>query len=353
MKNIYLQFLDHQPGNSPLAIATVTRSVGSTPQKPGSSALYGLKGRLSGTVGGGVVEGRVSKIAAEALGTKKSTHSTFNLNNDISDKSEAICGGQISVLIDANPGNYTEVFEQLRNSIINHIPGVLLTMVTKFSEDTVLINRYWMTEKIVPPIPETFIDALIPEVKEMLSDRKSSGYREMELSIPDQEPSSLFFLEAIFPPARLIIAGAGHIGKALAHLADMVDFEVSVIDDRNEYANSENIPEASHIIVDDVGEALSRLEKDLNTYVVIVTRGHKNDADALRPCIGSDLAFTGMIGSAKKISAMRSDFIGKGWATAEEWNKIHTPVGLDIKSKTVEEIAVSIAAQLILIRNSN
>jgi xanthine dehydrogenase accessory factor len=187
----------------------------------------------------------------------------------------------------------------------------------------------------------------------MLSDRKSSGYREMELSIPDQEPSSLFFLEAIFPPARLIIAGAGHIGKALAHLADMVDFEVSVIDDRNEYANSENIPEASHIIVDDVGEALSRLEKDLNTYVVIVTRGHKNDADALRPCIGSDLAFTGMIGSAKKISAMRSDFIGKGWATAEEWNKIHTPVGLDIKSKTVEEIAVSIAAQLILIRNSN
>jgi xanthine dehydrogenase accessory factor len=327
--------------------------MGSTPQKPGSSALFGKKGRLSGTVGGGVVEGRVAKMAEEALTTKKSTHSTFSLNNDISNKSEAICGGQISVLIDANPGNYCEVFEQLKSSLLNHVPGVLITMLTKYSEDSVLINRYWMTEKIVPAIPETFIKAILPQVKEMLSDRKSPDYREMELSIPDEEPSSLFFLEAIFPPAQLIIAGAGHIGKALAHLAHMVDFEVSVIDDRQEYANSENIPEASHIIIDDIGASLSRLKKNSNTYIVIVTRGHKDDAEALRACIGSDVAFTGMIGSTKKISAMRSDFIEKGWATAEQWKKIHTPVGLEIKSKTVEEIAVSIVAQLILIRNSN
>ena len=106
------------------------------------------------------------------------------------------------------------------------------------------------------------------------------------MSIPDEEPSSVFFLEAIFPPAHLVIAGAGHIGKALAHLADMLDFEVTVIDDRHEYANSENIPEADHIIVNDIGEALSRLEKNRNTYVVIVTRGHKDDANALHACIG-------------------------------------------------------------------
>lgn len=353
MKNIYLQFLDHQSGNSHLSIATVTRTHGSAPQKPGSSALFGEKGRIYGTVGGGVVEGRVARLAKEALATKKSVHITFNLNNDISDKEEAICGGEISVLIDANPGNYSDVFEQVKSSILSHIPGVLITMVTKFSEDTVLINRYWITEKYIPPIPESFFSAILPEVKEMLSDKKSASYRELELSVPDEEPSSLFFLEAIFPLSELIIAGAGHIGKALSHLADMVDFEVTVVDDRPEYANSENIPEASHIIVDDVGKAFSRLNKNKNTYVVIVTRGHKNDADALRPCIGSDLAFTGMIGSSGKISAMKSDFIEKGWATAEQWNKIHTPVGIDIKSQTVEEIAVSITAQLILIRNSN
>jgi xanthine dehydrogenase accessory factor len=353
MKNIYLQFLDHHTDNTPLVIATVTRSLGSTPQQPGSSALFGKKGLIYGTVGGGVVEGRVAKLAEEALATNKSTQSIFNLNNDISNKEEAICGGQIAVLIDAKPANSIEVFEQLKSSLNNHVPGVLVTMVTQFSDDSVLINRYWISEEYVPQIPVTFLNAIMPVVKEMLSDRKSSDFREMELSIPDEEPSSLFFLEAIFPPAQLIIAGAGHIGKALAHLADMVDFEVWVIDDRSEYANYDNIPEASHIIVDDVGEALSKLEKNRNTYVVIVTRGHKNDADALRSCIGSDLAFTGMIGSAKKISAMRTDFIEKGWATVEQWNKINSPVGLDIKSKTVEEIAVSIAAQLIMIRNSN
>ncbi len=353
MKNIYLQFLDHQSGNSNLVIATVTRAKGSTPQKPGSSALFGERGLVTGTVGGGVVEGRIAKLAVESILSKKSGHFTFNLDNDISNKEEAICGGEISVLIDSNPGNHIAVFEQLKNSIQNRIPGVLITMVTKFTEDSVLINRYWMTESYFPPVPDVFIHAIAPVVKQMLSEGKSGSYGEMELSIPDEEPSSAFFLEAVFPPPHLIIAGAGHIGKVLAHLADMIDFEVTVIDDRHEFANPVNLPEADHIIVKDIGEALSSLEKNRNTYVVIVTRGHKSDADALHACIGSELSFTGMIGSRKKISTMRSEFIEKGWATAQQWDKIQTPVGVDIKSRTVEEIAVSIAAQLIMVRNSN
>jgi xanthine dehydrogenase accessory factor len=132
----------------------------------------------------------------------------------------------------------------------------------------------------------------------------------------------------------------------------MLDFEVTVIDDRQEYANSENIPEADHIIVKDIGEALAGLKLSNDTYVVIVTRGHKDDAAALKSCIGSGLAYTGMIGSRNKIATMRSDFFKKNWATIEQWDTIHAPVGLEIKSKTVEEIAVSIAAQLILVRNS-
>ncbi len=353
MKNIYLQFLDYQSSKISLVIATVTRTLGSTPQKPGSSALFGEKELKAGTVGGGFVEGRVTKLASEAIISKKSGHFVFELDNEISNKEEAICGGQISVLLDANPGNYIEVFEQIRSSMINQKPGVLITMVTKFSEDTVLINRYWMTESITPAIPEAFAGDVKSAVSEMLLQKRSVSYSELELSIPGEEPSSVFFFEAIFPPAQLIIAGAGHIGRALAHLADMVDFEVTVIDDRPEFANKKNIPEARHVIVEDIGKALSQLHKGSNTYVVIVTRGHKDDADALHSCIGTDVAFTGMIGSLKKISVMRSDFIEKGWSTPEQWEKIHTPVGIDIKSKTVEEIAVSITAQLILARNSN
>jgi xanthine dehydrogenase accessory factor len=353
MKNIYLQFLDFQSDNPNLVLATVTRTHGSTPQKPGSSALFSQKGLISGTVGGGVVEGRVEKLAREAILSKKSGHFQFNLANDISNKEEAICGGQISIMIDANLNNHLSVFEQLRSSIENRIPGVLITMVTRFTEETVLINRYWISSTFKPAIPETFLSKIDPVVVNMISEGNTSDYREMEITIPDEEPSSLFFLEAVFTPAQLIIAGAGHIGKTLSHLADMLDFEVTVIDDRPEYANSENLPDADHIIVKDIGAALKDMKKGSDTYVVIVTRGHKDDAAALNPCIGSELAYTGMIGSKNKIATMRDSFIQNGWATAKQWETIHSPIGLDIKSRTVEEIALSIAAQLVLVRNSN
>lgn len=352
MKNIYLQILDQKSDSSHLVLATVTRTHGSTPQKPGSSALFDKKGLISGTVGGGVVEGKVQKLALEAILSKKSGHFQFNLANDISNTEEAICGGQINVLIDANLNNYLSVFEQLGSSIENRIPGVLITMVTGFTEETVLINRYWISDIFKPAIPEAFLAQIEPVVLNMISGGNPSDYRELELTIPDEEPSSLFFLEAVFPAAQLIIAGAGHIGKTLARLGDMLDFEVTVIDDRSEYANSENIPEANHIIVKDIGEVLKDLKKENDTYVVIVTRGHKDDAAALKPCIGSELAFTGMIGSKNKIASMRASFIENGWASVKQWEAVHTPVGLDIKSRTVEEIAVSIAAQLVLVRNS-
>ena len=89
-----------------------------------------------------------------------------------------------------------------------------------------------------------------------------------------------------------------------------------------------------------------------DTYIVIVTRGHKDDAKALRPCIVSDAAYIGMIGSKNKVSLMRTEFIQKGWAEPHEWNAIHAPIGLDIQSKSVQEIAISIAAQLILVKNT-
>ena len=352
MKNIYLQILDNQLDISRMVLATVTGTIGSAPQKSGSSALFGKKGLIFGTIGGGVVEGRVAKLACEAILSKKSGHLKFNLENDISAKEEAICGGQISILIDANLNNHLLVFEQLKRSFKEQVPGVLMTMVTRFSEDTVLINRYWMSNTYKPEIPEEFLVKIEPVVHSILAEGNPSDYREMELSIPDEEPSSLFFLEAVFPPAKLIIAGAGHIGKSLAHLADMLDFDVTVIDDRPEYANPVNIPEATHIIVNDIGETLKDLKKSNDTYVVIVTRGHKDDASALKPCIGSELAYVGMVGSKHKIAIMKSDFIENGWATVKQWDSIHTPIGIDIKPRTVEEIAISIAAQLVLVRNT-
>jgi xanthine dehydrogenase accessory factor len=352
MENIYLQVLNKKFDNFPLVLATVTGTSGSTPQKPGSSAIFGKPGLIAGTVGGGVVEGQIQKIANDALKSNKSGHYTFNLANDISKTGEAICGGQISILVDANLNNSLPVFEQLKHSLEERIPGVLITMVTRFSEKTVLINRYWMSRISVPEIPVVFLDQIEPIVSDILSKGLTSDYRQTEISEEAEETSSVFYFEAVFPLPNLIIAGAGHIGKALAHLGAMVGFEVTVIDDRKEYANQVNIPDASHIIVTDIGEAMRSVKKGDDTYVVIVTRGHKDDSAALKQCIGTKLAYTGMIGSKKKIAAMRNDFIEKDWATPEQWDSVYAPVGVDIKSQSVEEIAVSIVAQLILVRNS-
>jgi len=352
MKNIYLQILDHKDEISGLVLATVTITHGSTPQKPGSSALFDKNGLISGTVGGGVVEGRIGKLAREAVLSKKSGEFTFDLANEISKKEEAICGGQINVLLDANLQNILPAAGQMKLSLSSGIPGILITMVNRFSDDVVLINRYWMTRDLFPDIPEEFRKEIEPLALEIIARKNPSDYRQLDLAVEDKEPISRFYLEPVFPASHLVIAGAGHIGKALAHLARLLDFEVTVIDDRAEYANPVNIPDADHIIVGNIGESVRAIRKSDDTYMVIVTRGHKDDAEALKPCLGAGLAYLGMIGSKNKIATMRASFIEKGWATIEQWNSIFAPIGVDIKSKTVDEIAISIAAQLILVRNS-
>lgn len=351
MKNIYLRIPVEENLRTSLALATVTSTRGSAPQKPGSSALFSEAGLLCGTVGGGVVEARVHNAAMEAITSKKSGHFIFNLSNDISNTEEPICGGEISILIDGNTGNSMQVIHQIRKSLQERIPGVLITKVNDLNESDVLINRYWMSSASIPSFQKEFFDRLKPVVDELIAAGNSNDYREIKLSLTEEEPVSLFFLEPVFPPEHLVIAGAGHIGRALARLGNFLDFEVTVIDDRSEYANGENIPDADHIIVKDIGLAMREMKKGEDTYVVIVTRGHKDDAEALKPCIGSGLAYTGMIGSRKKVAAMRESFMEKRLATKEQWDMIHAPVGIDIRSQTVEEIAVSIAAQLIHVRN--
>jgi xanthine dehydrogenase accessory factor len=352
MKNVYLKILDLANSGTGLALATVINSVGSTPQKPGSSALFDRTGLIYGTVGGGVVEGTVEDLALKSLLTKESSSINISLNKDISSREEAICGGEISILIDANPNNYIPVFEEIKKTLKKREPGVLITMITGYSLKQVLINRYWMTEKVVPSLSAEFLEKIGPEVKSILSSGNHDDFRRLEIGIPGEEPSSVFCLEPLFPSPHLIIAGAGHIGKALSHLGKMLDFEVTVIDDRSEYANAGNLPDADHIIVKDIGLAVSEINKGSDTFIVIVTRGHNDDAKALLPCIGSGAAYTGMIGSKGKVAKIHAEFIQKGWATEEQWNTIYSPIGLDIRSKTVEEIAVSIAAQLVMVKNS-
>jgi len=332
-----------------MALVTVTGTIGSTPQIPGSSALFGTTGLLSGTVGGGAMEGKVQQIVQSAILSKESGHYHFELDNDIGQQEEAICGGRISILIDATPNDHFDVFNQMNHSLGQRIPGVLVTKVKNLGDNQVSINRFWISKSEKHGLSQEHFQQIEPAINAMMADVHPGDYREIPISQEGQEVR--FFLEAVLPLPRLVITGAGHIGKALSHLGSLLDFEVIVIDDRAEYANRENLPDTDHIIVDDIGRAMLAQEKLSDTYIVIVTRGHKNDAGALKSCIGSKAAYIGMIGSARKIALMRNKFIDEGLATPEQWEAIHAPIGLEIHSKTVQEIAISIASQLIQKRN--
>lgn len=352
MKNIYQQIPLNKQDISDLVLATVTRTEGSTPQKAGSSALFNRSGLIAGTIGGGVLEGKVQMIALESLISKKSGHYTFRLDKNASEGEDALCGGEICILLDASLSDHIPVFEALRKSSKERDPGVLITLVSDIETGKTVINRYWTTDNDLDLIPAELKSVIIPEISRFIPGSGSCDFREFKLSDQGDDPSRLLFLEHVIPPPQLVIAGAGHIGKALSQLGSMLGFEMTVIDDRSEYANKGNVPYADHIITSGIGDAVESIVKGKDTYIVIVTRGHRDDSKALRACIGSDAAYIGMIGSKTKIALIRRDFIENGWATEAQWNRIFAPIGLDITSKTVEEIAISIAAQLVKVKNN-
>lgn len=320
MRSIYLRLAGFEEELSELVLAVVINATGSTPAKAGSSALFNRKGLVSGTVGGGILEARVTTIARECSGTGKSGIHNFEFDNDISRSDEAICGGRVSVLIDAQPGRHQELFKELKEYLLRRITVVLATSVRRMDDGSIIVDR--------------------------------ALYKNDDKNIPvDVKPGFPLLLETITPQKRLIIAGAGHIGKVLCQLGNLLDFEVTVIDDRPEFANHQNLPDAAQILVGDIGTEMEEIKKGPDTYIVIVTRGHNDDSNALQACIDSNAAYIGMIGSKTKVEKMKRNFIVNGWATPEQWDSIHSPIGLEIGSQSVEEIAVSIAAELVLVRN--
>jgi xanthine dehydrogenase accessory factor len=351
MNSVYLKILGSEQELSRLVLATIISTRGSTPQRPGSSALFNLGELVDGTVGGGVLEGRVQKIALEAARSKYSGIRHFDLDKDISFSDEAICGGQASVLIDAGVKDHLDVFKKAADLLQRKIPCVLVTRILYTDTEKIEINRSVISKVSGNTDTEEHGELIDQEVKRLLSSKEREYFSRHDSGKPGEEGSMSILFEPLFPASQLIIAGAGHIGKALSHIGRLLDFEVTVIDDRPEFANHDNLPDADKVITGDIGEALGEIKKSADTYIVIVTRGHKDDANALRSCITTEAAYVGMIGSRTKIAQLHDSFIKNGWSTEKQWAAIHAPVGLKINSQTVGEIAVSIAAELILVRN--
>ena len=235
-----------------VALVTVVRAQGSTPQRAGAKMLVWADGRTVGTIGGGCYENDAFWKAREAIASGKPLLLHYELNDDFAQENGLICGGRMDVHIDP-----------------------------------------------------------------------------------------------LVPSPRLFIIGAGHVGLHLARAASEVGFRIHVIDDREKFANAERFP-AADIVVEPIPEWLHRAELPASSYVVIVTRGHQHDLDALRALAARDLKYLGLIGSRAKVARIYDALLAEGMAP-ESLERVHSPIGLEIGAVTPAEIAISILAQLIAV----
>lgn len=159
------------------------------------------------------------------------------------------------------------------------------------------------------------------------------------------------FVEPVLPPAELYIFGAGHVAEALYRVARIAGFDVTVVDDREAYANRERFPEAQEVIAEDFDKATARITPSESSYIVVVTRGHRDDMRVLRWAVQTPARYVGMIGSKRKTITIFKELQEEG-IPAQLFDRVHAPVGLDIGAITPEEIAVSITAELIAKRRN-
>ena len=157
------------------------------------------------------------------------------------------------------------------------------------------------------------------------------------------------FVEPILPVAELYLFGAGHVAQSVAKVASMAGFDVTVVDDRDAYANRERFPMARQVIAEEFDKALARINPGENSYLVIVTRGHRDDMRILRWAVETPARYIGMIGSKRKVISIYKELEKEG-VPASRFDRVNAPVGLEIGAVTPEEIAVAIVAELIAVK---
>jgi xanthine dehydrogenase accessory factor len=305
-----------------------------------------------GTLGGGCVEAEVKQRALRVLGGPESQPEilTFHLDDNYGWDDGLICGGRMAILADpiftsnGRPGtNSADYFRRYRELIDRGRGCTEAVVLTKSAVETPAGSRFLFdadgnleAKTVLTSMPSAVVDTLVP-----LGRRPQAAVRQGIAYLP------------ILPRITLLVVGGGHVAKAVASLAAEVDFDIWVVDDRASYASRERFPQAKRIFVGDIGAQLQDLlanEITPSFFGIIVTRGHSHDEEALYHLVRSRAGYVGMIGSKRKIKMIYEDLQAKG-IRAEDLQKVHAPLGFAIGSQTVEEIAVSIVAELIACRN--
>lgn len=189
------------------------------------------------------------------------------------------------------------------------------------------------------------------EIKKFSLDYVCKGQSLLTQMFPGGEREQEIFINAFIPQPRLIIMGGGHVGAALCRLADELDYQVTVIDDRPSFASRENHPKADRLICDQFDRAIDQVNPSPSDFLVIVTRGHRHDRLCLEKVLQTEAAYIGMIGSRSRVKAQLQDLSEAGYPE-KVLTRIYSPIGLAIGAVTETEIALSILAEITRVRRS-
>lgn len=281
----------------PCALCAVVNTRGSTPQIAGAMLLVHASGQTEGTIGGGCIEAEVRRRALKAIFSGDATLISFDSGQDSVWDDVFICGGRLDVAV--VPFAEAAQAESLRQAI----------------------QRMRRQERVRLPL-------------RVEHEGKPLEYRLNLAATP-----------------TLLVVGAGHVGRALAMLSKDLDFRVVVFDDRNDLLSPLRLPAPIETAPGDMESRLRQWPVDGNTYVVIVTRGHRHDEETLHAVIDSPARYLGMIGSRRKSQVLFENLEAAGVSRAK-LERVHTPIGLMIGAVTPAELAVSIAAELVQVRRA-
>lgn len=319
----------------------VIETRGSTPQKPGSVMLVFADGSQAGTLGGGCTEAEVRRQALMLFGSTQPKLFTFTLDDNYGWDDGLICGGRMTFLAQPVREDSSLAYFRKLSELVDAGTGGTEAFVIDPAKTSLPAGSRFLFDAKGDLRATLGIDSPPPAAAQDLVDVSTR---------PKAYAKGGLAFVPILPRCRLLIVGAGHVGEAVARLASQVDFDIWILDDRSMYASAERFPMASRVWVEDIGQALRSYMPDANTYVVIMTRGHSKDEEALLHLAGKPARYIGLIGSRRKIKLIYEDLEKEG-ITREVLDQVYAPLGFDIGSQSVPEIALSIVSFLVGHRN--
>jgi xanthine dehydrogenase accessory factor len=347
MRQIYGKMAELEREGRRFAVCTVVRTVGSTPQVVGAKLLVDDLGRLTGTLGGGCVEGDAFVEAKRVIETGKASLHEYELTEDLAWDTGLVCGGTMWISIE--PGERAlrlggrDLLGDVLAASSGGKPVAMATLLRKQGRDLEPSGKLFVETD--GSTHGTLGDQDAQARTAALEALRNGNARTVTL-----DDTHELLIEPVLAKPRLVIAGGGHVGLALAKMGAMLEYDVTVIDDRPEFSERERFGPGIDVIRMDMADALRTMPIGWNTFIVIASRGHKLDASCLREAVKRDARYVGLLGSRRKTVLIAKMLRDEG-VTEERIRAVHAPIGLDLGGRTPSEIALSVLSEMSMERH--